>query len=336
MTANRDLVRQLDGWLDEAAVTSIPDRLLDRSLARVERTRQRPAWLVRNPWAGPGRGPVVPARWWLGPALVAGAAAILIAVASLSPHESLPSVGVQPSPTATSTPSLSPSPGHSSTPTPYPCGQGPDSCRGVLQAGAFASRQFQPGFRLNVSAGWINDLDVHSMVVLLDPAGGSTTYPDGTMFRDGIYVFRGPVAASATADEPVKGVGHAAHDLARWLNGLDGVDASGLETVTLNGVHGSRLDIGLPEGPRAPRDRCADHGNSRCASLFMSSTTGATPGGPDWFQFGIVGPETAVVYLLDAPSGETVMVVIDDVDGVEREALVSAATPIVNSLDLTP
>jgi len=68
----------------------------------------------------------------------------------------------------------------------------------------------------------------------------------------------------------------------------------------------------------------------------MSNVPSATPGDPDWYSFGIVGPETAVVYLLDVPSGDTVMVVIDDVDGVDRDLLVAAATPIVNSLVFTP
>ena len=54
------------------------------------------------------------------------------------------------------------------------------------------------------------------------------------------------------------------------------------------------------------------------------------------YGFGLVGPETAVVYLLDTPSGDTVMVVIDDVDGVDQPALEAAALPIVNSLVFSP
>jgi hypothetical protein len=68
----------------------------------------------------------------------------------------------------------------------------------------------------------------------------------------------------------------------------------------------------------------------------MSDAPAATPGGPDWYDFGLVGPETAVVYLLDTPSGDTVMVVIDDVDGVDSGGLVTAATPIVYSLVFSP
>ena len=43
-----------------------------------------------------------------------------------------------------------------------------------------------------------------------------------------------------------------------------------------------------------------------------------------------------MVYLLDLPSGDTVMVVIDDVDGIDQPGLEAAAMPIVNSLSFSP
>ena len=89
--------------------------------------------------------------------------------------------------------------------------------------------------------------------------------------------------------------------------------------------------VSLPTGPRNGPDHCtSDHGEPRCESLFLNSD----PAGP--YGFGLVGPEICVVYLLDLPSGETVMVVIDDPDGEEQPALVTAAEPIVQSLTFTP
>jgi hypothetical protein len=61
--------------------------------------------------------------------------------------------------------------------------------------------------------------------------------------------------------------------------------------------------------------------------------------GPDaqqTYDFGLVGPESAAVYLLDAPAGGTVVVAIRDVDGVDAAGLVSAATPIVESISFAP
>ena len=268
-------------------------------------------------------------------ALVAAAAVAVLAVASLTLNRFAPSVGVRPTPTPT--PTATQSPNHPPSPSPYPCGQGVGTCRGNLQPRTYPTNGFRPAFTYTVPAGWQNDLDVHSMLVLLDAAGGQYTYPDGTTLHDGIYAFRGPNATSATSRTVVKGVGKKARDLAKWLSGHVDLVASSPAPVTIGGASGFRLEIALPTTARTSPDRCtADHGEPRCESLFMSNVPSATPGGPDWYSFGIVGPETAVVYLLDAPSGDTVMVVIDDVDGVDRDVLVAAATPIVNSLVFTP
>jgi hypothetical protein len=258
-------------------------------------------------------------------AVLVAAAVAVVAIVSLTFDRFAPSVGILP----TTTPMPSPS--------PYPCGQGAGTCRGDLQPGTYSTSGFRPAFTYTVPAGWQNDLDVHSMLVLLDAAGGHYTYPDGTTFHDGIYVFRGPNATSATSRSVAKGVGNRARDLAQWLSGHVDLIASSPARVSVGGASGYRVEIALPTTARARPDRCTgDHGESRCESLFVSNVAAAKAGGPDWYDFGIVGPETAVVYLVDTPSGDTVMVVIDDVDGVDRDALVAAATPIVNSLVFTP
>lgn len=266
--------------------------------------------------------------------LVAAAAVAVLAVASLTLNRFGPSiwVGSTPTPTPIATQSLNLPP----SPSPYPCGQGTGTCAGNLQPGTYSTNGFQPVFRYTVPPGWQNDLDVHSMVVLLDAAGGKYTYPDGATFHDGIYVFRAPNATSATSRTVVNGVGTKAGDLSRWLYGHVDLVPSSPAPVTIGGASGFRLEIALPTTAHTSSDRCtADHGEPRCESLFVSNVAAATPGGPDWFDFGMVGPETAVIYLLDVPSGDTVMVVIDDVDGVDRDALIGAATPIVNSFVFT-
>ncbi len=327
MTATHDLDRQLGAWLEERATSTPPDGLLERSLARVDATRQRPGWLIRDGWrlssSAAARGRAA--------AAIGVAAVAMFAVARLSLVAPAPSIG---SP-ATASPSSSPSP--SPSPSPYLCGQGAGTCRGSLEPGTYTTNGFRPELSYSVPAGWANDLDVNAMLVLLDAAGGQYRYPDGTTFRDGIYVYRRPVAASATSRTALKGIGTKARDLAQWLSGHADLDASPLTTVTIGGGKGYRLDIALPGSPRVSPDRCTtDHGEPRCESLFLSDTPAAKPGGPDWYDFGIVGPETAVIYLLDTPSGDTVMVVVDDVDGVDRAGLVAAATPIVNSFVFSP
>ena len=160
-----------------------------------------------------------------------------------------------------------------------------------------------------------------------DAAGGAYAYPDGATFHDAISLFRRPVAESPTSQTRLEGVGTTAEDLARWLDGRADIVASGLSPVTVGGVDGWRVTVSLPVGPRTTPDHCTtDHGEPRCASLFISDDPAAK------FGFGIVGPETAVIYMLDAPSGDTVMVVADDVDGIDPNGLAVAAQPVVDSL----
>jgi hypothetical protein len=48
MTAERDFDRLIATWLDGRSTLQVPEGLLDRSLAQVDATRQRPGWLVRD------------------------------------------------------------------------------------------------------------------------------------------------------------------------------------------------------------------------------------------------------------------------------------------------
>jgi hypothetical protein len=198
-------------------------------------------------------------------------------------------------------------------------------------AGTYTSSQFLPTVRYTVPAGWDNVTDIRGELDLFVVGGGIATYPDGSQFHDAISIFRRPIAESAISRAPLAAVGTSASDLAKWLDKHVDLESTGLTAVTINGIHGFRIAIAIPNGPRASPDHCTtDHGEPRCESLFLSDDPAATYG------FGIVGPETAVVYFLDTPSFDTVMVVIDDVDGFERDALIGAATPIVNSLVFSP
>ena len=101
--------------------------------------------------------------------------------------------------------------------------------------------------------------------------------------------------------------------------------------MTVGGVSGYRISLALPSGPRTAPDHCTgDHGEPRCESLFVGDEFGGKYG------FGLVGPETTVIYLLDTSPGVSVMVVIDDVDGVDANGLIDASTPVVESLAFAP
>ena len=190
---------------------------------------------------------------------------------------------------------------------------------------------FRPKVRFSVPAGWSNEYDVADQFDLTFDAGGQYTYPDGITFSDSVSMFADPLAESATDRAPLAGVGATAADLAQWLATHNDLVASTPEQVSIGGASGYSLQISLPAGARSTPDHCtSDHGEPRCASLFV----GADP--QSNYGFGLVGPETAVVYLLDVPGGGTLLVVIDDVDGVDAAGLVTAATPIVESIGFAP
>ena len=116
-----------------------------------------------------------------------------------------------------------------------------------------------------------------------------------------------------------------------WLAAHPDLDATTPTPVTLGGATGFRLTLSVPAGTTRDLGPLLDRPRrARCASLFLSADPAATYG------FGLVGPEIADVFLLDTPSGDTVMVVIDDVDGVDQPGLEAAAMPIVNSLSFSP
>jgi len=312
MNERLDLEARLSRFLGEEAPQRAPDRLRDAARDLIAATRQsRRAGLIA--------GRLFTALLTPAGAVAAAALVVVTGVALVSLNGSGPSIGSGP-------PAASPSP---TTPIPCPSGQG--SCLGLLQPGTHAATSFLPAFSYAVSGGWANTKDVRGELDLTWANGGRYTYPDGITFNDGIYVYRRPVAESTTSQTPQPGVGTTANDLAQWLVAHADLNASAPTPVTIGASSGYRLTLSVPTGVRTEPDHCTtDHGEPRCASLFLSSDPAATYG------FGLVGPEIPVVYLLDTPSGDTVMVVIDDVDGVNQPPLEGAALPIVNSLAFSP
>jgi hypothetical protein len=324
MTDRIDLDTRVARWLTEDAPDRAPERLIHATRDRLSATQQV-GRMPRLGWPLPRLNlrPVL-----AGAALLVGLAVLGITTLSLL-NQRPPSIGARPSERSASASPTRPSP--SPSPSAFTCPNGQGTCLGPLQPGIHSTSSFAPKISYTVPVGWSNTLDIRGEVDLSFAAGGDYTYPDGLTFHDGVSIFRRPVAESATSNAPLKGIGKTAKDLAQWLDGHADLVASGLTPVTVGGVPGYRITLNLPQGPRVSPDHCTtDHREPRCESLFVSDDPAATYG------FGLVGPESAVVYLLDAPSGDTVMVVIDDVDGIDAAGLRAAAAPIVSSLTFNP
>ena len=313
MTDHHDLETRVSRFLHADAPTDVPERLIHATRERVAVTRQR-GWTDPFGWrhASAMRMPVA----------ATGLLAVVVVGAVLALSNRSGFIGTQP------TTSVTASPSPSVAVSPSACAGPGETC---LSPGTYTSSAFVPSVTYTVPAGWVLMGDIRGELDLRYGAGGQYTYPDGLRFHDAISIFRRPVAESATSFAPLKGIGTKANDLAQWLAHRPDLLASAPTPVAISGVNGFRLVVSLPTGARTAPDHCtSDHREPRCESLFLSSDPAATYG------FGLVGPETAVVYLLDLPSGDTVMVVIDDVDGVDQPGLVAAATPIVESLAFSP
>ena len=314
MTDRLDLEARVSRYLIAEAPTVVPERLIHATRAGVSTTRQRRRWI----WPWSRRLGVVRMSLAGGFAVLA----IAVGVVLFLPNGSTPSTGSGVSPA----PSTSPSPRVS--PSSSACTETAGYCLG---AGTYSSTAFLPKVTYTVPTGWVLATDDRGELDLQYGPGGQYTYPDGSTFHDGVSIFRRPVAESAASVAPLSGVGTKANDLAQWLAHHADLVASAPAPIAIGTAHGFRLVLSLPNGPRTEPDHCtADHGEPRCESLFLSSDPAAKYG------FGLVGPEIAVVYVLDLPSGETVMVVIDDPDGTDQPALVAAAQPIVESVTFTP
>ena len=319
MTDQLDLETRVSRFLQADAPADVPDRLIHATRERVAVTRQR-GWTDPFGWRHSStlRAPVA----------ATGLLAVVVVAAVLTLSNRSGFIGTQPTPTVRTSVSTSPSPSLSVTASPSACAGPGETC---LSPGTYTSSGFVPSVTSTVPAGWVLMGDIRGELDLRYGAGGQYTYPDGLTFHDAVSIFGRPVAESATSRAPLAGIGTKAKDLANWLAKHPDLVASAPTRAVVGGVTGFRLVLSLPTGTRTAPDHCtSDHGEPRCESLFLSSDPAATYG------FGLVGPETAVVYLLDLLSGDTVMVVIDDVDGVDRPGLVAAATPIVESLAFSP
>ena len=108
-------------------------------------------------------------------------------------------------------------------------------------------------------------------------------------------------------------------ELATWLAQRPQLTATPVVEATVAGRRASMLDFQLSPGVGA---LCG----MPCANLLDD--------GPDQAQyaFGIEGTWKVRAWLVDAPDGSTVVLTIEDTDGVGFEAEVAAAEPLIQSL----
>ncbi len=184
----------------------------------------------------------------------------------------------------------------------------------ALPAGTHTSKTFQPAVTFTVPAGWSNPADSATYFQLI-PAGSEIA---------GIHLFRDPAPASQDAacpDAPEPGVGRASTELSAWIRERPGLTVSSPKLVTVGGLRGVELDLGIVDGWTAS---CPFADGTPTVALFQG-TNGE-------YRWVVAGTERLRLDLLDLPGGGTLVVDVDAFDGSLFDDLVTVASPIVQSL----
>jgi hypothetical protein len=151
---------------------------------------------------------------------------------------------------------------------------------------------FQPTTTFTLPEGWLLAAD-SADYLQLRPAGQDLL---------GIHLFRGVTAASQAdtcPTEPEPGVGTTASELVAWIRGLDGLLVSSPALVTVGGLRGASIDVGIADGWT---ESCpfANGAGGAAARRRGTDLRWSCPAASAW------------LYLLDLPDGSTLIVDIDD------------------------
>ena len=203
MTADRDLDRELGSWFEDVAIPSAPDGLLERSLARVDATRQRTGWLVRDRGRSPRTmGSSATTRARVGRLLAIAVAVVVVAIGAglfLRLSRST-SVGPSSAPLIVPAPSTSVPPSSSPTPPraglPAAAGQFDTVCDFGLASG---------------TVGWVSTTvalyrtaDAGATWSIVSPQGWSAATSTTSFFADSVTAYSflagSPTRIAATHD----------------------------------------------------------------------------------------------------------------------------------------
>jgi len=191
------------------------------------------------------------------------------------------------------------------SPTPAP--------ESPLPAGTYTSAVFQPAVTFTVPDGWVLASD-SADYLQLRPADQDLL---------GIHLFRGAGAASQDPScpiEPAPGVGTTSTELVTWIRGLPGLAASSPAMVTVGGLRGASIDVGI----------AADWTQSCPFANGLPTVPLLVEPGTE-LRWVMAGGERLRLYVLDLPAGGSLIVDIDDFEGSQIDAFIGRAAPIVKS-----
>lgn len=289
----------LVAWFEDGP-TRMPDRVLDVVADRIDRQRQR------RPWRLLGR----PSMSSYAKLAAAAAAIVLVAVVGYS---ILPRSAVgpaTPTPTPASLPTASPV-AIAPSPTSPQCEDLLPGCAGTLAAGSHRTANFEPAFSYTTPAGWVNTIDVPTLVGL----SSALDVPDP------ILVWSGVVPADIAADCVLKakaGTGATVDDWVTFLTKAPGLVTSNVHEVNLNGSRAVVLDLKPKAGWTSP---CSTDGDT----TRLGKTIASTPGD----GYGVGGDARVRMYVIGNGAMSVIVTMYSYSGG---DAAISAALPTVEPL----
>lgn len=149
-------------------------------------------------------------------------------------------------------PTPSPSPSATASPIPPPSAPhcpdapigSPNLCLGPVVAGTYTTRAFQPALTYTVPGGWANYEDLPGQALLLPPGATHAGVDPGTSDYLGIYTsVAAPLKDCSSQPDPAVAPGVAGY--LSWLTSHPALDVSVPQPITVSGLTGSVVDIGL-------------------------------------------------------------------------------------------
>ncbi len=206
------------------------------------------------------------------------AAVIVLAIVgwNLLPGRSSEIGGASPNPSPT--PSLAPSP-TAAWDSGGRCGLA--GCGGPQTAGTYTSRSLQPPVTYTLTSDWVNLRDWPEFLMLYPdtPANRALAAADG--YAPYILILR-PVSVSPSracaGDEPSDAYEVDAAEFVEYLTAQDGLATTQPVAVTIGGLNGQQIDVGLTEGwtgclPAAPLGE-RDTGSERYRFIVLDTPSG--------------------------------------------------------------
>lgn len=296
-TSDRELYRLLDLWFTDGP-DEAPDRLLEGVVDRIARERQRPGWRIgRWTW------PAVPTAVRLG-----AIAAALLAILAVGVFVG----GGGPAPLPVPSPTASPTP----SPTPAPSPQTLVAPMSSLAPGTYAYTTNGGGTTFTVPEGWrvptFGPLDFS-----LSPVGAAT---DDTVRV--FYDMRVAAQNDACSESPEPGVGSTAAEIFAALGAIPDLERSTPAPITIGGLDGLLMDVSL--APTATRE-CPFSEGAPTVPLVVDTIPSE---GPFW---GVARGNRQRIVVLDRPTSNNVVLLIESADGTTFDALVEAAMPVLQT-----